>query len=227
MSNLLSYLLFKKGPLTSNIAEAGGFVNTQSGLSAPDLQFHFGPVYYINHGFTRPSGHGFTIGPTLLQPHSRGSITLRSRDPFEHPIIQANYLADEADLQVLVEGVKLARRFAQTQAFAAFRGEEVLPSTQAQSDEAIALYIRNTAETLYHPVGTCKMGNDPMAVVDTNLRVYGVEGLRVVDASIMPTIVRGNTNAPTIMIAEKAADLIKGKSPTAEKAADLIKGEAQ
>jgi len=209
VGNILKYLVFKRGLLTSNVAEAGGFIKTKPDLPTPDLQLHFGPAYYLNHGFTRPEGHGFTIGPTLIRSQSRGLMTLRSSDPFEPPAIQPNYLASEADQQVLIEGVKLARRLAQAKAFDPFRGAEKYPGLQAQSDEAIADYIRNTAETLYHPVGTCRMGNDPMAVVDARLRVHRIEGLRVVDASIMPTIVSGNTNAPVIMIAEKAADLVK------------------
>ena len=207
--NFLKYLLFRKGPLTSNVAEAGGFVKIRDELPAPDLQFHFGPVYYLDHGFTRPAGHGFSIGPTLIRPQSRGHIALRSADPFEPPVIQPNYLSDEADLRVLVEGIQLARRLAQTKAFDPFRGAEVRPGAAAQSDQAIAEYVRKAAETVYHPVGTCKMGSDAMAVVDARLRVRGIEGLRVVDASIMPAIIGGNTNGPTIMIAEKAADLIK------------------
>lgn len=209
LPNWLKYVLWKRGPYTSNVAEAGGFTRTASDLPAPDLQFHFAPVYYLNHGFTKPEGHGFTIGPTLLRPQSRGRITLRSADPFVSPAIHANYLASEADLRVLVEGVKLARRLAQAKAFDEFRGHEISPGAEAQSDAAIAKAIRNSAETLYHPVGTCKMGRDAMAVVDAGLRVRGVEGLRVVDASVMPTIVGGNTNAPTMMIAEKAAEMIK------------------
>ena len=144
-----------------------------------------------------------------MQPESRGSISLRSSDPLEPPVIQPNYLASEADLRLLVEGVKLARRLARTKAFDAYRGEEFCPGPKTVSDEDIADYVRNTVESVYHPVGTCKMGSDPAAVVDARLRVRGVEGLRVADASVMPTIVRGNTNAPTIMIAEKAADLIR------------------
>lgn len=207
-ANRLRYFLFRKGPLTSNVAEAGGFVKTRPDLVAPDLQLTFGPVYYLDHGFTRPEGHGFTLGPTQLRPQSRGSITLRSADPFEPPAIQPNYLASDMDLQVFVEGIRLCRRLAQTKAFDRFRGKELYPGPSAQSDEAISEYLRQGLETLYHPVGTCKMGRDAMAVVDDRLRVRGVKGLRVVDASIMPTITSGNTNAPTIMIAEKAADLI-------------------
>ncbi len=206
--NILKYLVFKKGSLTTNIAEAGGFVKTRPELKMSDLQFHFAPVYYLDHGFTRPQGHGFTLGPALLYPESKGSITLRSSNPLEPPIINPNYLSNEADLQVLVSGVKLARQLVQMSAFDGFRGEEVVPGFQVQVEEEIRHFIRNTAETLYHPVGTCKMGNDPMSVVNAQLQVHGVQGLRVVDASIMTNIVGGNTNAPTIMIAEKAADII-------------------
>ncbi|MCA1991818.1 MAG: choline dehydrogenase [Coleofasciculus sp. S288] len=210
--NLLNYLLFRKGPLTSNVGEAGGFIKTTPDLFAPNLQLLFAPVYYVDHGFTQPEGHGFTIGATLLHPKSNGSITLRSSNPLESPMIQPNYLASDADLKILVEGVKLARQIARARAFDSVRGEELHPSSKVQQDEEIGAFIRNKAETLYHPVGTCKMGNDLMSVVNDQLEVYGVQGLRVVDASIMPFIVGGNTNAPTIAIAEKAADLIKSDS---------------
>jgi len=206
--NILKYLLFRKGPLTSNVAEGAAFVKTDNALPAPDLQFHFGPTYYIEHGFVQPEGHGFSIGPVLIRPKSRGSICLRSSDPLEPPLIQPNYFEAEADLRTLVAGVKLARRMARAKAFDAYRGDERFPGADAQSDEALTEFVRNTAETLYHPVGTCKMGADETAVVDARLRVRGVENLRVVDASAMPVIVGGNTNAPTIMIAEKGADLI-------------------
>jgi choline dehydrogenase len=209
MQNILRYLILKSGPLSSNIAEAGGFVRTKSNLPAPDIQFHFVPAYGLNHGLERPVGNYFTVIPVLLRPQSCGQITLRSNDPFEAPAIQPQYLKSKADLQTLVDGVRLACDLAETKALSAYRGAAVCEGLRTRSDEGVAHYIRSQAETLYHPVGTCKMGNDPMAVVDDQLRVYGVEGLRVVDASIMPVIVRGNTNAPTIMIAEKAASLIE------------------
>jgi choline dehydrogenase len=209
LSNILSFLLLKNGPLTSNVGEAAGFVKTRHTLPAPDLEMIFAPVYFIKHGFGNPPGHGFSIGAILLQPESRGYIALRSPDPLASPAIQPNYLSSSADMQTLIEGVKLARRIAQAAAFAPYRGEEVTPGPNAQTDEAIAEQIRQHAETIYHPVGTCKMGSDSLAVVDGELRVRGVEGLRVVDASVMPTIIRGHTNAPTIMLAEKAAAAIK------------------
>ena len=211
LGNFLRYQLFGRGPLTSNIAEAGGFTRTRPSLAVPDLQFHFGPVYYLNHGFVRPKGYGFSIGPTLIRPESRGSITLRSSDPFASPAIQPNYLSSDAELQVLIEGIKLARRIGGAGPFDRFRGAEQFPGAAAQRDDALAEYVRSSAETVYHPAGTCKMGHDAMAVVDDELRVRGLENLRVADASIMPTLVGGNTNAPTIMIAEKAADLLRQK----------------
>jgi choline dehydrogenase len=225
IGHILNFVLFNKGPLTSNIAETGGFLKTQSNLAAPDLQFHFAPVYFIEHGFGNPAGHGFTFGPTLLHPQSRGRITLRSKRPSDPPLIQANYLAEEADRRVLMEGVKLSRELAHTKAFDSFRGEEAFPGPHTRSAEAMAEYVRNNVQTLYHPVGTCKMGKDALAVVDEELRVYGIEGLRVADASIMPTIVGGNTNAPTIMIAEKVAALIKSGASSSTGTATTIGSE--
>ncbi len=194
---------------TTNIAESGGFVRTEPDLDAPNLQFHFAPVYYMEHGFANPEeGMGFSIGATQVRPESRGRITLSSADPFEDPEIDPRYFSEDRDLEVLVEGVKRSREIAQAEPLDEFRGEEVWPGEDVQSDAEIEAHVRETAHTVYHPVGTCKMGDDDMAVVDDRLRVHGVDGLRVVDASVMPTISSGNTNAPTIAIAEKAADLI-------------------
>jgi len=217
LGNLLQYVLFRRGPLTSNVAESGGFVKTRPDqvgifvpdLPAPDLQYMFGPVYYLDHGFTRPQGYGFGLVAVLLRPQSRGRITLRSTDPLAHPAIHANYLSSDADLAVLVAGVKLGRRLFAAKPFDPYRGPEARPGAQVQTDAEIADHIRRHAETIYHPVGTCKMGADSLAVVDAQLRVHGIDGLRVVDASVMPVLIGGNTNAATLMVAEKAATLIR------------------
>ncbi|HLJ87216.1 MAG TPA: choline dehydrogenase [Candidatus Angelobacter sp.] len=207
--NVLRYLFLKRGPLTSNVGEGGGFIKSSFTPAAPDIQYHFAPGYFINHGLTPIKEHGFSLGPTLIHPRSRGHIALRSNNPLDSPRIFANYFSDLHDLDVMVEGVKIARTIAHAKAFDKYRGKETYPGPDVKSDDALRAYVAKMAETLYHPVGTCKMGNDSLAVVDSELRVHGVEGLRVVDASIMPTICGGNTNAPTIMIAEKACDLIR------------------
>jgi choline dehydrogenase len=200
--------------ITSNgIAEAALFLHSsQSNLdAAPDLNFFSCPVFLAPPNYA-PAGSGFVGLVCLTHPESRGSVNLRSPDPQDPPSILMNYLQSSSDLQKLVVGVKLIRELFQTTTFDEFRGEEVAPGAEIQSDEAIESHIRASCTTLYHPVGTCKMGIDPMAVVDPELRVHGVRGLRVVDASIMPTLTTGNTNAPTIAIGEKAADLIKEAS---------------
>jgi choline dehydrogenase len=156
---------------------------------------------------------GFSIGATQLRPESRGRITLNSDDPFDDPVIDPRYLTDDRDMEVLLAGLKEAREIANASALDEYRGEEIWPGEDVQTDAELREHIRETCHTVYHPVGTCKMGDDDMAVVDDELRVHGVEGLRVVDASVMPTLVGGNTNAPTIAIAEKAADLVTAEDP--------------
>ena len=196
--------------ITSNaIAEAGLFAHSEGNQEVtPDLQLIFGPILYPLPGYPN-SGVGFTGLMILTHPENIGSVKLRSPDRQDAPIIRLNYLQSRSDVQKLIEGIKLIRKLFQTSAFDQFRGREVAPGDDVTSDEALEAYIRENCGTVFHPVGTCKMGTDPMAVVDAELRVHGVEGLRIVDASIMPTITTGNTNAPTIAIAEKAADLIK------------------
>ncbi|NNF56659.1 MAG: choline dehydrogenase [Rhodothermaceae bacterium] len=216
--NIARYLLTRRGLLTSNVAEAGAFAFTRSGPT-PDLQFHVAPVLFAEHGLEPPPEHGFSLGPTLVRTETRGHIRLRSADPFAAPAIDPNYFAHEGDLYTLIEGVRLAREIVAQAAYDGVRGEELTPGPNLKTDAQIAQYIRETAETLYHPVGTCRMGPDTEAVVDLDLRVKGVEGVRVVDASVMPTVVNGNTNAPTLMIAEKAADLIRNGSPVVSEAA--------
>jgi choline dehydrogenase len=207
--SLFQYLLLRTGPLSSNVAEAGGFLCTRPGDTAPDIQLHFCPVLVRRHYDTRPERHGFSCCVTLLGSPSHGRVRLRSASPQAAPAIDPDYLAASGDWAALREGVRLVRRLAATRAFAPFGVQELVPGVAAQDDNALDDFLRARLETLYHPAGTCKMGSDPLAVVDPQLRVRAVTGLRVADASVMPALVRGNTNAPTIMIAEKAADLIR------------------
>ncbi|OWY63984.1 choline dehydrogenase [cyanobacterium TDX16] len=195
--------------ITSNGSEAGLFFHSEGNLeAAPDSQFFFGPGIYVPSGYDGPN-RGFTGVVSLTHFQNIGSVSLRSSDPKDTPVIRMNYLQSEADVQKLIAGIRLMRQLFQSSAFDEFGGEEIAPGAGVESDAALVAYIRETCGTGNHPAGTCKMGTDPMAVVDPELRVYGVEGLRVADASIMPTLVRGNINAPVIMIGEKAADLIK------------------
>jgi choline dehydrogenase-like flavoprotein len=199
----------RAGMLTTNFAEAGGFIKSRSEEDRPDLQLHFVIGKLIDHGRKTVFGHGYSCHVCLLRPRSRGQLALASADPLAAPSIDPNFLADPDDLARLVHGFKIMRRILNQPALAAHRGTELRASREAQSDEQIEQFIRSHADTIYHPVGSCRMGNGPLDVVDAELRVHGVSGLRVVDASIMPSIVGGNTNAPTIMIGEKAADLIR------------------
>jgi choline dehydrogenase len=205
----LRYFLTRSGPGVSNVAEAGAFVRTALAPDArPDVQLHFVPAQLDDHGRNRLPGHGFTVHACVLRPGSRGEITLRSADARDPPRIAARYLSVARDLEVLLEGVRLSRQIIHAAPFAPFRGREVFPGGDARSRAELEAIVRRKAETIYHPAGSCRMGSDADAVVDGELRVRGVEGLRVVDASIMPRLIGGNTNAPTIMIAEKAADLL-------------------
>ena len=209
----LRFLLRRDGIGSSNIAEAGGFLRSRFAEDDRcDLQFHFVPALLDNHGRHRLDGNGYTVHACFLRPRSRGAIRLRSADPTVPASIHANYLGDSEgfDLKMMVEGARVARTILAQAPFAPFRGEEIFPGAAARSEADLVAFIRRKAETIYHPVGTCRMGNDDDCVVDGELRVRGIDGLRVVDASIMPSLVSGNTNAPTIMIAERACDLLLG-----------------
>jgi choline dehydrogenase len=203
--NLLRWFVKREGPFTSNLAEGGGFLRTQHDLVAPNIQLHFAPAFFVDHGFNRPKGNGMSLAPILLRPKSRGSVKANVRDP-HLPMIDPQVFADADDLVQLREGFKRASAIMNANALGPWRVAPFQPKTPLGSNEAIEQYIRENVELLYHPVGTCKMGNDELAVVDEKLRVHGIANLRVVDASIMPQIVGGNTQAATIMIAEKAAD---------------------
>jgi len=212
LRNLAKYFLLKRGPLTSNVAEAGGFVHTDDAGDAPDVQFHFAPGYFFNHGLDEPPvDNGLSIGVTQLRPESRGEVRLASGDPSDDARIDPNYFDAEGDMATHVEGVRMAREIAATGPLAELSAGEIRPGPEAETDEEIAAAVRQGAQTVYHPVGTCRMGSGADAVVDDRLRVHGVEGLRVVDASVMPTLTGGNTNAPTYAIAEKAAAMIRGE----------------
>ena len=199
----------RTGMLTSNIAEAGGFVKSHSDEKRPDIQFHFAVGKLVNHGRTPVLGHGYSCHVCLLRPLSRGSLKLATKNPFDAPLIDPNFLGERDDMDRMIRGFKLMRKVLQQPILTRLGGKEAPKSASATTDAEIEQFIRNYADTVYHPVGSCRMGPGPMDVVDAELRVHGLKGLRVVDASIMPDVVSGNTNAPVIMIAEKAADMIK------------------
>jgi choline dehydrogenase-like flavoprotein len=208
--NLLEYALFRRGPLASNVFEANAFVRSAPGLDRPDLQIVFQPARRNPGTFPFPLGHGFALSVVHLYPRSRGRVSLASPDPRVPPTVDPNLLGDPDDLPPMLSGLELARRIIAAPAFARYRAVEVQPGPGAQGVAALTEYVRRVAATVHHPVGSCRMGPDPKAVVDPALRVHGVEGLRVVDASVFPRIVGGNTNAVVVMVAERAADMILG-----------------
>jgi choline dehydrogenase len=219
LKHLFNYAVSKTGPLTISPLETNGFVKSDPSVSQPDLQLFFVPFHMGNEDDlakgsefyrpeTYPKTNGFTALSVLLQPESRGFVGLRSNDPTAAPIINPNYLAAENDRTLLLKGFKIVRDILSAKAMTTYRSNFNFPK-QSDSDDAILAHIRRSVESVYHPVGTCKMGQDELAVVDENLRVHGIAGLRVIDASVMPRIVSGNTNAACIMIGEKGADLVK------------------
>jgi len=194
-----------RGPLASNGPEVGGFLRTRPGATAPDVQFHVAPMMFVAGGLAAPTEHAISYGPCVLAPASRGRVSILSADPTVKPSIEHRYYAEPADMAVAVEGVRAALDISRRPGLATYTTRPLL-TPESESDEDLRAFVRRATQTLYHPSGTCAMGT----VVDADLRVNGVEGLRVVDASVLPTLVRGNTNAPTIAIAEKAADLVRG-----------------
>jgi len=219
----IRYLVGRRGPGSSNVAEAGGFVCSRHATDErPDIQMHFVPALLDDHGRNRMPGYGMTIHACPLRPQSLGEITLRSADPLQPPAIQPRYLTDGYDRMMMLECARLPRKIFSQAAFRPYAGNEISPGADVQTDEALFAFVRRKAETIYHPVGTCKMGVDPMSVVNPELHVRGLEGLSVVDASVMPQLVSGNTNAPTIMIAEKfAAEFVDQRATGSESGASV------
>lgn len=217
----LNYILRGQGPGRMNGLESGAFLKSRPDLDRPDLQIHAVLAIMQDHGKVSVAKDGFSLHVCQLRPESRGRVGLRSADPHDDPAIFANYLSTDEDRRAIREGLRICRRVAGQAALAPYRGAEHMPGEAVQTDDEIDAWVRANGETIYHPVGTCRMGasDDAMAVVDDQLRVRGLSGLRVVDASVMPTLIGGNTNAPTIMVAEKAADMIRGRAaPPAEEA---------
>ena len=205
----VKYVFARRGIYSSNLIESGGFMRTEPGLDRPDIQLVFIPGHRAPPPKMIESGHGYSAIAVLLRPRSRGTVSLASSDPDAAPVIDPRFFFEEEDLAVLLKGLKECRRIIHADVFKKYRPREIEPGERVRTDEDLVAYIRRFGTTIFHPVGTCKMGNDDMAVVDARLRARGIDGLRVADCSIMPTIVGGNTNAPAIMIGEKTADMIK------------------
>ncbi|WP_299414818.1 GMC family oxidoreductase N-terminal domain-containing protein [uncultured Sulfitobacter sp.] len=214
--HILEWRKTGRGMLATPFAEGAAFLKTDPAIKRPDIQIHFVISVVDDHARKLHPGYGYSCHVCVLRPASRGTVTLASSDPMAAPAIDPNYLAEESDLQTLIKGAKMSRDIMKTPPLAAYEHKELFGIHDGMSDSDWEQTIRNRADTIYHPVGTCKMGVDDMAVVDPQLRVHGMQGLRVVDASVMPTVTSGNTNAPTIMIAERAADFIKADATAAQ-----------
>jgi choline dehydrogenase-like flavoprotein len=212
LANVLEYALFRTGPLASNVFEATGFIRTHPELRRPDVQVVFQAARRNRGTFPFPLGHGFAISIVGLYPRSRGQVRLAGSDPLAAPLVDPQLLSDPHDAATLLRGLKIGRRLTQAPSFERYRAREVQPGPGVQDDAALIDYIRHAAATVHHPCGSCRMGADDTAVVDGQLRVRGMQGLRVADASVFPSIVGGNSNAAVVMIAEKAADLIRGRA---------------
>ena len=212
LRNLARWALRGKGPLTSNLGEAVAFVRSRPELDAPDVELLLAPVLFEDEGLKQPTEHGLTLAVVLLRPRSVGTVLLRSADPLVAPAIDPNYLSDRdgEDEATLLRGLRLARRVLAQEPLASFTDGEILPGDDARSDDDLRAHLRALSQTLYHPAGTCRMGSDSGSVVDPHLRVRGIDGLRVADASVMPTLPRGHTNWPTVMIAERASTFVSG-----------------
>jgi choline dehydrogenase len=208
---IAQYLLMRRGPLSNNIFESAAFIKTLPGLDRPDVQLVFQAARRPKPSFPFPLGHGYAVSPVYLYPKSRGRLTLASNDPFAAPLIDTNLLSVPEDAEPLVRGIRLVRKLFASPSFAKYQAQETAPGAAAQSDADLVAYIRAESYTVHHPVSTCRMGTDELAVVDSQLRVSGIDGLRVADASIFPSIIGGNTNAAVVMIAEKASDMILGR----------------
>jgi choline dehydrogenase-like flavoprotein len=209
--SVLQYLLFRRGQLAGNLFEVTGFVRTTEGLDRPDVQLVFMPATRPTSGFPFPVGHGFGINSILLRPQSRGSVRLASANPQDAPLIDNAFLRADADIEPLLRGIRIARQILASPQMGRYAATEILPGPALANDDELPDYIRRTCTAVHHPGGSCRMGSDLPSVVDPELRVRGVSGLRVVDASIFPRVVSGNTNAAVVMIAEKAADMILGR----------------
>ncbi|GIK48692.1 MAG: choline dehydrogenase [Alphaproteobacteria bacterium] len=221
----LQYLFAKQGHGRTNHLHAGAFLKTRGELDRPDIQLHVVNAVMIDHARVKADRDGFTVHVCQLRPESRGTVTLASRNPFDAPLIDPRYLAEEVDRRTMRDSVRIVRDICGQEALDLYRGDELRPGAQVRTDAEIDAWIRQNAETIYHPVGTCRMGVDDKAPVDEELRVRGVDGLRVIDASVIPTLVGGNTNAPTIMIAEKLSDMIRGKPLLAPQDAPIAEDE--